>query len=96
MYAKSHIFAHNIVTHLTKFIIQIHTMTFNRFFGATALLLTMLLAACSGGGKVSNEQFNFIEDLGITVNDKLLLPDTLTLPDIYCGDPEQDSEWTRA
>ena len=92
MYAKSHIFAHNIVTHLTKFIIQIHTMTFNRFFGVTALLLTMLLAACSGGGKVSNEQFNFIEDLGITVNDKLLLPDTLTLPDIYCGDPEQDSE----
>lgn len=54
-----------------------------------ALLMTLALAACSGGGKVSNEQFNFIEDLGITVTNKLLLGDTLTLPDVYCGDPEQ-------
>ena len=48
-----------------------------------------MLAACSGGGKVANEQFTFLKDLGITVNEKLLLADTLTLPDIYCGDPEQ-------
>lgn len=64
-------------------------MTLNRSIWTIALMLTLALAACSGGGKVSNEQFNFLEDLGITINDKLLLGDTLSLPDIYCGDPEQ-------
>jgi len=58
----------------------------------SCVLCLALLAACSGGGaKVENEQFAFLGDMGITVTDQLLLGDTLMLPDIYCGDPEQRS-----
>ena len=50
----------------------------------------ILLAACSQGGKkVSNEQFAFLDSLGIKVTDKLLMGDSLTMPDVYCGDPNQ-------
>lgn len=53
-------------------------------------LTMMLLASCShGGGKVAGDQYAFLDSLGITVTDKLLLGDSLTLPDVYCGDPNQ-------
>ena len=67
-------------------------MTSNKIISTIILSLALLLTACSGGGKADNEQFAFLEELGITVNEKLLLPDTLTLPDIYCGDPEQTAD----
>ena len=38
---------------------------------------------------MDNEQFAFLNDLDISVNQKLLLADSLTMPDIYCGDPGQ-------
>ncbi len=53
-------------------------------------LTMMLLASCShGGGKVAGDQYAFLDSLGITVTDKLLLGDSLALPDVYCGDPNQ-------
>lgn len=55
------------------------------------LALNLVLGACSGGGSVKNEQFNFLKELGITVNDGLLLGDTLSLPDVYCGAPHQQA-----
>lgn len=54
-----------------------------------AVLLTLGLQACSGSGKVNNPQFDFLDKLGITVNDDLLLDDSLGLPDVYCGDLKQ-------
>ena len=53
------------------------------------LFLTLSLAACNGGSKVQNPQFAFLDNLGIAVDDGMLLDDTLSLPDIYCGDPRQ-------
>ena len=61
----------------------------NKSFIWLISIIVLSLAACSGGGKVDNEQFAFLNDLGIPVNQKLLLADSLTMPDIYCGDPEQ-------
>lgn len=56
-------------------------------------IILILLSACSNGNRnAANDQFAFLNDMGITVNDKLLLGDTLSLPDIYCGDPEQKSK----
>ena len=49
----------------------------------------LLLAACGKDGKVEKEQFAFFDKQGITITDKLMLGDTLTLPDVYCGDPHQ-------
>ena len=61
----------------------------SRYIWGMALTL-ILLAACSHGrSTVYNEQFAFLDSLGITVNDNLLLGDSLMLPDIYCGDPDQ-------
>ena len=52
-------------------------------------LTTVIMTACSTGGKVDNPAFAFLEKAGITVTDDLLLGDTLALPDIYCGDANQ-------
>ena len=54
-----------------------------------SLLTIVLLTSCTHGAKVSNDQFAFLDSLGITVTDKLLLGDSLTMPDVYCGDPNQ-------
>ena len=63
-------------------------MTSRYIWGAALTLI--LLAACShGGSTVSNDQFAFLDSLGITVTDQLLLGDSLTMPDVYCGDPNQ-------
>lgn len=56
------------------------------------ILLAVSLAACTSGNKESNPQFAFFDNLGITIDDKLLLPDTLTLPDIYSDNPQQNSD----
>lgn len=59
-----------------------------RFWSILSSLI--LLVACSTSGtKVDNPQFDFLDQLGITVTDELVLPDSLTLPDIYCGDKKQ-------
>ena len=55
------------------------------------LFLSLLLASCSGS-KVQNPQFAFFESLGIVIDDGMLLGDTLTLPDIYCGDSKQNGD----
>lgn len=60
---------------------------YNNFWIITAIVC--MLASCGAGGKVDNEQFNFLDQAGITVNQDLLLADSLTLPDVYCGDPNQ-------
>ena len=59
------------------------------FFSGFFLTLILLVACSQGGDKVANEQFAFLDSLGITVTDRLLLGDSLTMPDIYCGDPNQ-------
>ena len=59
------------------------------------LFLSFSLAICSGGSKVQNPQFAFLDSLGIAINDGMLLGDTLALPDVYCGDPrQQDGDFT--
>ena len=59
------------------------------------LFLSFSLATCSGGSKVQNPQFAFLDSLGIAINDDMLLGDTLALPDVYCGDPrQQDGDFT--
>ena len=61
-----------------------------RYLLISTLLAIVLLAGCrSDGGKTSTRHFAFLDSLDIAVDDDLMLPDTLTLPDIYCGDPEQ-------
>ena len=57
----------------------------NRFI-PTITLLALVLASCFGSKKVSNDQFAFLDHIGITVTEDLLLGDTLSLPDIYCGE----------
>lgn len=56
------------------------------------VLAALMLTACSGGDKVQNPQFAFLEDLGISINQDLLLGDILTMPDIYCGDADQTAD----
>ena len=58
--------------------------------GVWALCL-IIMAACSRGGDIDNDQFAFLEGLGIRLDSRLLLGDTLTLPDVYCGDPNQQA-----
>ena len=58
------------------------------FFWGIALFL-LFLASCNDSGKVYNDKFPFLDSLGIIITDQLLLGDTLTLPDVYCGDPNQ-------
>ena len=54
------------------------------------LITTLLLTVCSGCSKSSNEQFDFLNRLGINIDDKLVLGDSIVMNDIYCGDPKQD------
>ncbi len=48
-----------------------------------------MIASCGKDGKVENEQFAFLNKQGITITQKLLLGDTLSLSDIYSGDENQ-------
>lgn len=54
------------------------------------LITTLLLTVCSGCSKSSNEKFDFLNRLGINIDDKLVLGDSIVMNDIYCGDPKQD------
>ena len=49
----------------------------------------MLLAACSGGTKVEGGKFAYLDKLDIAITEDLLLGDTISMPDVYCGDPQQ-------
>lgn len=62
-----------------------------RFISMMSLLLSLVLVACSSDNRVPDGQFAFLDSLDITINDDLLLGDSLTMPDIYCGDPEQQA-----
>lgn len=65
-------------------------MSRNLLFGTIMSVILLLLASCHSGGKrVTNPQFDFLDKAGITVTERLLLGDTLALPDIYRGDREQ-------
>ena len=57
------------------------------FFLWTLALGLFLMTGCSHSGKVNNDQFAFLSQLGIALDDNLLLGDTLTLPDAYSGNP---------
>ena len=52
-------------------------------------LVLILLSSCSHSGTVDNGQFGFLNQAGIDITGDLLLGDSLNLPDIYCGDPDQ-------
>lgn len=54
-----------------------------------AALCLMLLAACSGGTKVEGGKFAYLDKLDIAITEDLLLGDTISMPDVYCGDPQQ-------
>ena len=61
-----------------------------RHFLVTAILVLLALAGCrNDNGKVATHHLAFLDSLGINLDDELMLPDTLTMPDIYSGDPEQ-------
>lgn len=60
-----------------------------KYITIIAWMLAIILEACSGNGKVKNPQFDFLDKLGITVNEDMLLGDSLILPDVYCGDIKQ-------
>ena len=49
----------------------------------------MLLAACSGGEKAEGGKFAFLDKLDIAITHDLLLGDTISMPDVFCGDPQQ-------
>lgn len=59
----------------------------------SSLLALVLLTGChSNSGKATAQRFAFLDSVGITIDDDLLLADTLTMPDIYCGDPKQTKD----
>ncbi len=62
------------------------------YFWILALGLAAL-TACShnGGGKADSDNFAFLDSLHITVDQSLMLGDSLVLPDIYCGDKKQQN-----
>ena len=53
------------------------------------LAIASILVSCNGGGKIDDVRYAFLENLDITINQDLLLKDSLTLPDAYCGDKDQ-------
>ncbi len=61
----------------------------SRYIWGAALTLILLTACSHGGSTATNGQFAFLDSLGITVTDQLILGDSLTMPDVYCGDPNQ-------
>jgi len=54
------------------------------------VLMALAMAACSGGSKVQNPNFGFLDNLGITIDERMLLSDTLTMPDVYIGESKSD------
>ena len=54
----------------------------------TIFIAVLLLAGCRSGNK-QTETFTFLDAIGISVTDKLLLEDTLNLPDVYNSNKKQ-------
>ena len=54
-------------------------------------ICALMLMGCSGGARSAGDPFKFLSDLGVNVNEDLILGDSLTLNDIYCGDKGQSS-----
>lgn len=67
-------------------------MTLDRSISFLLLAAFLALSACSGSDKVDNAQFAFLAGMGIDIDKRLLLPDTLTMPDVYCGDDQQTTD----
>ena len=64
-----------------------------RHFFTMALLAILLMAGCrSNDSERPTPGSTFLDSLGIDVDEELTLGDTLTMPDIYCGDPEQTED----
>ena len=57
-----------------------------------ALAVILILPGCHGGNPEIQERFAFLDSLGITLTDDLLLGDSLGLPDIYIGDNKQKND----
>jgi len=55
-----------------------------------ALFAALLMTACTGSDKVPEGKFDFFKQLGISINNNLMLGDNITLNDIYNGDSSQD------
>ena len=55
----------------------------------TIVLCMVLLTACSNQEKISDSQYSFLDNTGISVTRDLILGDTISMPDVYCGDPQQ-------
>lgn len=56
------------------------------------IVVIMMLPGCRSGNESMQRQFAFLDSLGITLTDDLLLGDSLTLSDIYCGDSKQKNK----
>ena len=54
-----------------------------------ALSVIMMLSGCHGGNQELQKRFAFLDSLGVTLDEELLLGDSLGLPDIYNGDNSQ-------
>lgn len=61
-----------------------------RYISIIIPFTALVLALCSSCSKPSNEQFGFLERMGISINDNLMLGDSIVMNDIYCGDSSQD------
>lgn len=75
----------------TAFSWQQMMIQYNKYVLALAVILTLMLSSCHGGGERQGH-FPFLDALGITVDETLMLGDTLRLPDIYCGDDSQENK----
>ena len=64
----------------------------NKYTLVLAVMLALLFASCHDGGKGGQGRFPFLDSLGVSVDETLLLGDTLQLPDIYCGDASQKNK----
>ena len=58
----------------------------------TAIAVIVMLPGCRSGNETMQRQFAFLDSLGVTLTEDLLLSDSLTLPDIYCGDGKQKNK----
>lgn len=64
------------------------TLNLTQCLWTASILAALLLSGCKGE-KVVDDQYAFLDKLGITITKNLLLGDSVTMPDIYCGDPHQ-------
>ena len=63
-------------------------MHLNRLPLSILFIAALLITSCRSGNKPTGE-FTFLDNIGIEVTEKLLLHDTLAVPDIYRSDKKQ-------